>query len=387
MTLYSRCFRPLLFRTDPERIHDRAIALAERVSRSDALCAGVRGALSFHDPALNLSVAGIRFQHPLGLAAGFDKNGRGIPLWEAFGFSHVEIGSVSAEFSRGNPKPRLFRAPEERAIVVNYGLPNDGAVRVAKRLRTVHRTVPLGVNIVNTNHGPGAPPQPDEAIIADYVASVNRLQPHATYLTLNLSCPNTCDGRAFVSETARVKDLLSAVSRAHPNRPVFLKVAPFADLALLDRFLDAVDGYSFISGFSINLPPGKPPGMTTPASLLESMPGAVSGRPCETAANRALADLYKRIDHKKHVLIGSGGVFDAEDAWRKIQLGASLVQCLTALVYEGPTVVRRICEGLARIAAREGLRNIQDAVGSGVSQSALRSAAGRVTPSRGQTDR
>ena len=379
MNAYANWVRPLLFRGDPESMHDRAIAAAQRWSASHWLLAHTKRLFAFDDQRLSVQAAGMTCPHPIGLAAGFDKSGRGIPFWEALGFGHVEIGSISAEFSAGNPKPRLFRAPEDRAIVVHYGLPNDGAIRVSERLAKLNPTVPLGVNIVNTNHGPGAPPEPNEAIIADYVASIRLLEPHATFVSLNLSCPNTCDGRAFVSDTNRVRDLLNAVASVPPRKPVFLKVAPFADTADLERFLMAVDAYDFIAGFSINLPPGKPEGMITSAERLRSMPGAVSGRPAATAANRAIAELYKRIDRRKHCIIGSGGVFTAEDAWHKIQLGASLVQCLTALIYEGPGVVRRICEGLAQIAAREGLQSIQQGVGSGVSRSVLRSDAGRAS--------
>lgn len=364
MAVYSRWIRPVLFRSDPERIHDRAIAVAESASRLPFLCSAVARVLTVDDPCLAVDVAGLRFRHPVGLAAGFDKNGRGIPLWNALGFSHVEIGSISAQPSAGNPKPRLFRVPEDRAIVVNYGLPNDGAERVALRLSGVHPATPLGINIVNTNHGPAAPPHSDEAIIGDYVASVRRLEPNASYLSLNLSCPNTCDGRAFVSDPGRVRQLLDAIAAVRPSKPVFLKVAPFANTAGLDRFLEAVDGYDFIRGFSINLPPGKPPGMTVSPERLQSMPGAVSGHPAEAAANQAIAEIYRRIDPRRYSIIGSGGVFTAEDAWLKIRLGASLVQVLTALVYQGPTVVRTLRDGLSRIAAREGLHCIQDAVGS-----------------------
>ncbi len=364
MAVYSSWIRPVLFHADPERMHDRAITAAESASRLPIVRSALARMFAFDDPCLAVEVAGLRFRHPLGLAAGFDKNGRGIPLWNAFGFSHVEIGSISAQPSAGNPKPRLFRVPQDRAIVVNYGLPNDGAERVALRLSGLHPTAPLGINIVNTNYGPAAPPQSDEAIIADYVASIRRLEPAASYLSLNLSCPNTCDGRAFVSDPGRVRQLLSAVDQARPSKPVFLKVAPFADTASLDRFLESVDGYDFIRGLSINLPPGKPSGMTAPPELLQTLPGAVSGHPAEAAANRTIAEMYRRLDPRRYAIIGSGGVFIAEDAWLKIQLGASLVQLLTALVYQGPAVVRTLCEGLARIAAREGLHSIQQAVGS-----------------------
>jgi dihydroorotate dehydrogenase (fumarate)/dihydroorotate dehydrogenase len=146
---------------------------------------------------------------------------------------------------------------------------------------------------------------------------------------------------------------------------VFLKVAPFAESEALESFLEAVDGYDFVKGFSINLPPGKPAGLRSAPERWQSLPGAVSGRPAEAAANRAIAEMYKRMDRRRYVIVGSGGVFSAEDAWRKIRLGATLVQCLTALIYEGPGVVRAICEGLAEIAAREGLKSVQEAVGSG----------------------
>jgi dihydroorotate dehydrogenase (fumarate)/dihydroorotate dehydrogenase len=371
---YTRCIRPILFRSDPEWIHDRAISAAERISGLPWLCARVRRMFELNDSSLNLEVAGLSFQHPIGLAAGFDKSGRGIPLWEAFGFGHVEIGSVSAHFSAGNPKPRLFRVPRDRGIVVNYGLPNDGADRIAVRLSAVRPTLhaPLGVNIVNTNRGAGARPESNDDIIADYVASVERLEPYADYLCLNLSCPNTCDGRAFVSDQGRVRQLLSAVAALRPRKPVFLKIAPFAEECALDAFLETVDGVDFVRGFSINLPPGKPPGMTTPAAALQRMPGAVSGHPAEAAANRAIAQLYRRIDPRRYAIIGSGGVFTAEDAWRKIQFGASLVQCLTGLVYEGPGVVARIWEGLAGIMTREGVKKLRDAVGAESRQAELK---------------
>jgi dihydroorotate dehydrogenase (fumarate)/dihydroorotate dehydrogenase len=333
MAVYSSWIRPVLFRADPERMHDRAIAAAESASRLPLACSAIARLLACDDPCLAVDVAGLRFRHPLSLAAGFDKNGRGIPLWNALGFSHAGIGSISSQPSASKPRPRLFRIPPDRAIV-------------------------------NTNHGPAAPPQSDEAIIADYVTSIRRLEPHASYLSLNLSCPNTCDGRAFVSHPGRVRQLPGAVSAARPAKHGFLKVAPFADAASLDRFLEAVDGFDFISGFSINLPPGKPAGMTAPPELLQSMPGAVSGRPAEAAANRAIAELYRRINPRRYAIIGSGGVFTAEDARVKIQLGASLAQLLNALVYQGPAVFRALCEGLARIAAREGLHSIQEAVGA-----------------------
>jgi dihydroorotate dehydrogenase (fumarate)/dihydroorotate dehydrogenase len=363
VNLYSTFLRPLLFRSDAERTHDRALHVAELASASRLACSTSAALHVRSHHALATEVAGLKFRHPLGLAAGFDKSGRAVPFWATLGFSHIEIGSVSAESSAGNPKPRLFRLPADRAIVVNYGLPNEGADRVAQRLSKVHLDVPLGINIVNTNRGAGAKPETDDAVIEDYVRSIRRLHDRADYLTLNLSCPNTCDGRAFVSDGCRVAALLDAVRDLTPTKPVFLKVAPFPGIAELESFLTTVEPARFVSGFAVNLPPGKPGGLTTPADRLATMPGAVSGRPCEEAVNRTVVELYRRIDRGRYEIIAAGGIFSAADAYRKIRLGASLVQLLTALIYEGPGVVKRICSDLAVLLEQDGFGRVEDAVG------------------------
>jgi len=369
MGFYSRIARPALFHADPERIHDRAIRAAERASSSSLLCGAISAwEAPARDEHLITEIAGLHFAHPIGLAAGFDKSGRAAPFWAALGFGHVEIGSVSAEPSQGNPKPRLFRIPADQGIVVNYGLPNEGCERVAARLEQVRLPVPLGINIVNTNRGPQAEPSPDDAVIADYVCSVRRLEAPADYLVLNLSCPNTREGRAFCSGTPRLGALLSAVGELRPKRPLFLKVAPFPNPSEIDAFLSVVEPFSFVNGFSINLPSGKPPGLKTSADALAVMPGAVSGKPSEPAANRTIREFYRRMDRGRYRIIGSGGVFTAEDAYTKIRCGASLVQLLTALVYEGPGVVRGICADLAALLERDGFRNVAEAVGSSASQ-------------------
>ncbi len=363
MSLYRRLVRPVLFRTDPEWAHDRSIRFAELASRSELTCRAVARRYVVHDERLALKLAGLAFRSPLGLAAGYDKNGRAVPLLSAFGFGHVEVGSVSAQRSAGNPAPRLFRLPRDNAIVVHYGVPNDGAVRVAERLAAVRRTVPVGINLVNTNRGPAAPVEPDEAVIADYVESVRLLQDRADYLCLNLSCPNTNDGSGFFHDPRRLSTLLEALDEVGIGKPVFLKVAPFATVGALEAFLEAAARASFVSGFSVNLPPGQPPGMRTPAAERAGLPGAVSGTPAEAAANRTIRELYRRMDRDRYVIIGSGGVFTAEDAYRKIRLGASLVQLLTSLIYQGPEVVRSIHRRLPQLLERDGFAHVREVIG------------------------
>src|SRR3954469_17003267 len=209
MGLYRHIIRPILFRADPEWVHNRAIGTASMLGSSRAICRVAHAAHYTADPRLTVEVAGLKFQNPIGLAAGFDKSGRGVSLLSSLGFSHIEIGSISAEPSAGNPKPRLFRIPRDSGIVVNYGLPNDGAERIAERLSATRKLpVPLGINVVNTNRGPDAPPDADDDIINDYVRTVRRLRDHADYFALNLSCPNTKDGRGFFTETPRLRRLL-----------------------------------------------------------------------------------------------------------------------------------------------------------------------------------
>jgi dihydroorotate dehydrogenase len=361
---YRRLVRPLLFRTDPEWIHDRSIRLAELTGASRAACRFLSGGHAVEDGRLAHEVAGLRFAVPVGLGAGFDKSARAVPLLSALGFGHLEIGSVSAHPSAGNPRPRLFRLPADRAIVVHYGVPNDGAEVVAARLAAARRTVPVGLNVVNTNHGPEAPVEPDEAVIGDYVASVRALHDVCDYLCLNLSCPNTRDGQSFFHDPRRLRDLLTAIGELRVARPVFLKVAPFPGTRELEVFLETATAAPFVAGFSVNLPAARPAGMSTPREVLDRLPGAVSGAPAEAAANRTIRDLYRRLDPARYAVIGSGGVFTAEDAYRKIRLGASLVQVLTSLVYEGPGVARAIHRGLAALLERDGFRNVAEAVGS-----------------------
>lgn len=360
MPLYEKLVRPLLFLGDPERMHDRAIRAASWASAHPAFLSPPEACC---DDILQTRAGGIEFRNPFGLAAGFDKNGRAVSAWAALGFGHVEIGSVSADFSAGNPKPRLFRIPYDQGIVVHYGLPNEGAEAVAARLSGASLPVPLGINIVNTNRGPGAPPESDEDVVADYVRSCRALLPHAAYLVLNLSCPNTADGRGFLAEPCRLRLLLQAVGALQPAKPVFLKVAPFRDIAQMETFLDTVEAARFVSGFSTNLPPGKPPGLRTPEDQLRRMPGAVSGRPAQARALHMVGELYRRMDRRRYSIIASGGVFCAADAYSFIREGASLVQLLTALVYSGPRVVQRLSRDLARLLVDDGFRSVSAAVG------------------------
>lgn len=365
-SLYTHLVRPLLFRLDPERAHNLSIHLCEWLGRIPAATTLMRYWYSTPQPLLQSKMSGLHFDNPIGIAAGWDKSGRALSVLDSLGFGFAEIGSVSARPSQGNPKPRLFRLPQDQAIIVNYGLPNDGADQVAKRLaKHIHRN-PIGVNIVKTNDGPASPVCSEEMIIADYLQSVSLLQDHASYLMLNLSCPNAAGGDDVFACPGSIRRLLTALDSRGITRPLFLKVAPREDTASHERLLVECEGFDFVRGFCFNLPTGKPKDLKflTHREVVDHTPGAVSGKPVESLINRCIGGLYRVFDPKRYAIIGAGGVFTAEDAYLKLKLGASLVQLYTGLIYCGPSIANRICIGLVELMRRDGFSNVSEVIGS-----------------------
>jgi dihydroorotate dehydrogenase (fumarate)/dihydroorotate dehydrogenase len=360
MSFYSTFIRPLAFQLDPETAHRLAIATGARLGWASG---AMRALTAIDEPRLSLDVAGLHFPSPIGLAAGFDKSGTAISALAGLGFGSVEIGSISIDASAGNPKPRLWRLPDDRGIVVHYGLPNDGAEVIARRLSTARLPVPLGVNLVVTNRGAGATPLQADQIIGEYASAAEIMAPHADYLMLNLSCPNTVDGRDFFADRGHLDACLAALDELDLKLPVFLKVSPLGGIEAIERVLAAADTRGFVSGFMFNLPPVKPKDMQTPEAIWRALPGAVSGPPASALADLCIRETFRRMDRKRHVLIGAGGVSTAEGVYAKIRSGASLVQLLTALIYQGPGVVRKITLGLAELLARDGVKHVTEAVG------------------------
>lgn len=367
MRLYSTLLRPILFQLDAERAHHSTIEACHWLEAFPGVTGLARILLEADEPCLQTEAAGLRFAHPIGLAAGWDKSGRALRMIDSIGFGFAEIGSISARPSRGNPCPRLFRLPADQAIIVNYGLPNDGAEVVAARLAAHRPRHPLGVNIVKTNDGPSAPPCSEDDILADYHRSASLLHRHASYLALNLSCPNVVGGNDFFAQPGSITRLLSQLTPLQITCPVFLKIAPHDDPAEHERVLTECDPFPFVRGFCFNLPTGKPDTLqfTTPREAFAHQPGAVAGRPVEHHINRCIAGLYQRIDHRREqLIIGAGGIFTAADAYKKIRLGATLLQLYTALIYRGPGVVKQIAHGLVKLLERDGYTHISQAIGT-----------------------
>ena len=197
MNIYNSIIRPLLFQIDPEIIHNFSIAMGEKLGHLNPIINSLHSNYKVEDARLESKIAGILFKNPIGLAAGYDKSGQSIRFLESLGFSHIEIGSVSAESSIGNPKPRLFRLPEDKALVVHYGLQNDGTEAVATRLNRVKQKCPLGINIVKTNRGINTPPDNEDAILEDYEKSALLLKDHGDYLDFQYELPKYGNGQGL----------------------------------------------------------------------------------------------------------------------------------------------------------------------------------------------
>jgi dihydroorotate dehydrogenase len=340
---YSLLFNQVLARTDPERAHD----LAFRAIRSARPV--VRGTTRRRSTdADQVTAMGLTFPNVLGLAAGFDKNAHGIDALAALGFGHVEVGTVTGRAQPGNPRPRLFRLPADRAVVNRMGFNNEGAEAVARRLAARgHRpgTV-VGVNIGRTK----VVPEDDQAaVLADYATSTRLLAPHAGYLVVNVSSPNT-PGLRTLQSADRLRPLLVHVRRvadAVTTRrvPLLVKIAPDLDdddvLAVADLAVEInLDGI-----VATNTTISRTGLLSDPADVEAAGAGGLSGRPLAARALEVLRLLRQRAGDRL-TLVGVGGITTAEDARERLDAGADLLQAYTAFVYEGPLWPRRLVKGL-----------------------------------------
>lgn len=345
--------RRALFLAPPERIHTLVFAGLRGVTAPAPARRAMRRALAPRDPALASTVFGVRFPGPLGLAAGFDKDGLGLGTWGALGFGYAEVGTVTALPQPGNPEPRLFRLAEDRALLNRMGFNNHGAGQLALRLSRRRPDVPVGVNIGKSKATP-----PEQAA-EEYAASARLLGPLASYLVVNVSSPNT-PGLRDLQATESLRPILTAVL-AETTAPVLVKIAP--DLA--DEDVDAVADLAVelgLAGIVATNTTISRAGLRTPG--VDALgAGGISGPPVAQRALEVLRRLYVRTGDRL-VLIGVGGIETAEDAWQRIISGASLLQGYTGFVYGGGLWAKHIHDGIAARLHAGGYPSITAAVGS-----------------------
>lgn len=331
MDVYTRLLRPIFFALDPEEAHDAVLAMLHAGGQWPGLIRATSGKTV---PAAPRTVAGITFPNPVGLAAGMDKNAVALPAWEALGFGFAEIGTVTALPQPGNPKPRLFRYPEQLALINRFGFNNEGCEAVASRLEGLHASgrwprIPVGINIGKSKVTAA------ESAHLDYLVSYKRFQGLGDYVVINVSSPNTPGLRDLQSTEALGKIIRTLRDwEGASKRPLFVKVAPdlaeedlvaVAELALREKLAGIIATNTTLDHSVI--PRGR------------DQAGGLSGPPVRA---RALASLRTIRRHTNLPVIASGGIGDAGQARERLDAGADLLQVYTAFIYQGPALLRRL---------------------------------------------
>jgi dihydroorotate dehydrogenase len=360
-----RLARLLLFQLDPEVAHELVEHLLAGASRVAPTAGPSANGLSAADGArLGQTLWGLRFDSPVGLAAGLDKGRCVAPVWFWLGMGFVEIGTVTPRPQPGNPRPRLFRLPPHRALINRMGFNSEGAEAVAVRLRRLARQPgPVGINLGKNKD------TPNERAAEDYCAALRLLGPLADYAAINVSSPNTPGLRALqaaeglavlVGAVVRERDALASGAPAAPGRrlPLLVKLSPDEpDDRLAEMARAAVDaGADGIIATNTTLDRAAVQGHPRADEA-----GGLSGAPLRDRALRCCAVIHRALQGRAPI-IGVGGISSAEDAWARVRAGASLVQLYSALIYEGPGLARRVARGMARLAERDGL-SLREAVG------------------------
>ncbi len=364
---YTKAVKPILFKQKPDAVHERLLYVGSQLQRSQVIRGLVRGAWAYENSAvLSQEVLGLRFRNPIGLSAGFDKNFELPPILKSVGFGFMEGGSLTSQPCKGNPKPWFYRLPKTKSIVVYAGLANQGVAKIISRVKSYHPSTfinfPLNISVAKTN-SPATANETDA--IADYVDSLLQIQKAAVgdIITLNISCPNAYGGEPFTTP-ASLDRLLQKVDGVGMQQPVFIKVPADLAWADFDKLL-AVAATHQVAGITISNLAKDRGQVKLMDPLPETIKGGLSGKPTWELSNNLIRQTYKKY-HQRFVIIGVGGVFSAEDAYLKIKLGATLVELITGMIFEGPQLVGQINQGLVALLKRDGYQSISEAIGTEV---------------------
>ena len=330
MAFYKSILRPLAFRLDPEVAHNLAMV---------AIKMGLVRSTLPQDDRLKRTLFGVEFPHPLGLAAGFDKNAVAIHRWHQLGFGFAEIGTVTEQAQPGQDKPRLFRLPTDEALINRMGFNNDGAKAIAKRLQSSQAKIPIGINIGKSKITPA------ENAAEDYQNSYRILHEFGDYFVINVSSPNT-PGLRSLQSPRELQKIVSAIHEVDAKKPLFVKISP----DLIDDEIDEICDFALESGLQ---------GIIATNTTLSreglhcdpNQSGGLSGGPLRTRSNEVLSRVAKRCDQKV-AIIGVGGIMNGDDLYQKIQLGASLCQVYTGWVYGGPDFLHRCLDRYLTLSTR-----------------------------------
>ena len=370
--IYQSILRPLLFsglNVDPEWLQQQMINTLGHITKNPN--AATRWLTQQCDrtyctqlPPLEQTLLGVSFKNPIGLAAGFDKDGKAAGFWPHLGFGLAELGTVTWHAQPGNPRPRLFRLPQDGAAINRMGFNNLGAQSMATELEqlweTYPRSIPIGINLGKSKVTPLA-----EAA-QDYANSFEVLQPFGDYFVVNVSSPNT-PGLRSLQATVQLEPILAAIqSINHQHKPIFLKIAPDLEWEAIASIIALIQTHGIAGIIATNTTIART-GLTTSIIQRTGQPpqseaGGLSGKPVRQRATDIIRFIYRETQGQLPI-IGVGGIFTTEDAWEKITAGASLIQIYTGWVYEGPWMVKRMLQGLAQKLDDAQLNHISEAIG------------------------
>lgn len=359
--LYTHFLKNIFFRLDPEMVHDRMTSFGQFLGNNKVGQKLTHLMFHYSHPALEQEILGIKFANPVGLAAGFDKDANLTGILPEVGFGFTEVGSITGEPCAGNPKPRLWRLKKSRGLVVNYGLKNDGSEKISRKLKSCRFQIPIGTSISKTNNQTTTETKQG---IADYLKAYRLFTNIGSYFTINISCPNAFGGLPF-SDPQKLDQLLQEIDQIPTKKPIFLKLSPDLTLKEVDQIINIAGRYKVAGFVCSNLTKNrKNPKLRIVEKKLPGQ-GGISGKVVEKLADEQIAYIYRKTKGK-FVVIGCGGVFSAEDAYKKIRLGASLIQLITGMIFEGPQVISQINQGLVKLLQADGYKNISQAVGKGI---------------------
>jgi len=358
-TAYA-ALKKILFLQDPEKVHQRFTNLGHKLGSKKSMRKLTSSFFHYKNPMLEQKILNVKFKNPIGLAAGFDYEAKLIQILPQVGFGFHTIGSITRDKYEGNKPPRMGRLPKSKSLLVNKGLKSEGTQKVIDSIKNIKPEIPLGVSIAKTNSQKNCD---DKNSIKDYVESLKLLEKTklGSYYEINISCPNAFGGESFTTPK-RLSLLLKEIDKLKIKKPIFLKMPVDFSTKQTDALCKVATRHNVQGLIFGNLTKNRKNPAFDKEEIKKVNKGNFSGLPTKDLSNRLIKSTYKKYKNQ-FIIIGCGGVFSAEDAYKKIKLGASLIQMITGMIYNGPGVIGEINHGLVKLLKKDGYKNISEAIG------------------------
>jgi len=362
--LYKILLKPILFSLDAEFVHERMLFLGEMLGNWSFGKKIIKEIFYFKNTKLTQKIAGIKFENPIGLSAGYDYDAKLTQIISSVGFGYATVGTITNIPYEGNPRPRLARLPISKSILVNKGFKSIGADKVIKKLNRLSFDVPIGISIGRSNSPKLKNIKQSIDDIIDAFTKFEKAKIKNAYYELNVSCPNLIHGSSSITfyPSKNLDMLLTALDKLNISKPIFVKMPISESDKTFDSMLKVIVKHKIAGVIIGNLQKDRANPTFNKNEIKKAGKGNFSGIPCRARSNELIARTFKKYGNKL-IIIGCGGVFDARDAYEKIKLGASLIMMITGLIYEGPQIVANINKKLVVELKKDGYKKISEAVG------------------------